>query len=128
MNNQFVLSVEGQAYTNRGDWTTHKILGVASRKVDLIPFVPSDLDDEDICIVTYPDGNTSRISAASDLNSKSSLVQQAANELGIGFVDLELAQIEATDLRGCPKEVDGRTVYCPPIELPQEASRSEGRK
>ena len=59
---------------------------------------------------------------------KSSLVQQVTNELDIGFVDYRAAQIEATDLRGYPKEVDGKTVYCPPIELPQEASRSEGRK
>lgn len=50
---------------------------------------------------------------------KSSLVRQVADELGIEFIDLRCAQMEAVDLRGFPaKGDDGRTHFLPPAELP----------
>lgn len=63
---------------------------------------------------------------------KSSLVRELANEgiqvtdpktnetvsVPIGFIDFRCGQIEASDLRGLPDKVDGRTVYLPPADLP----------
>lgn len=49
---------------------------------------------------------------------KSSLVKQTCDERGWGFIDFRASQIEASDLRGLPDKVDGRTVYLPPGELP----------
>jgi len=59
---------------------------------------------------------------------KSSIYSQVADELGIGYVDFRAAQIEATDLRGYPKENEGRTIYCPPIELPVESPENSPEK
>lgn len=49
---------------------------------------------------------------------KSSVVKQTAQENGLGFVDLRASQLEASDIRGLPDRVDGRTVFCPPADLP----------
>lgn len=50
---------------------------------------------------------------------KSSIVRQVAQTLGIDFVDLRCAQLEAADLRGFPdKGTDGRTHFLPPGEMP----------
>lgn len=52
---------------------------------------------------------------------KSSLVRQVSATLGIGFVDLRCAQLDAVDLRGFPdKGTDGRTHFLPPADLPAE--------
>jgi MoxR-like ATPase len=51
---------------------------------------------------------------------KSELLQQAADELSIGCVVFDLSVMEPTDLVSLPREKDGRTVYCPPDELPRE--------
>jgi len=62
---------------------------------------------------------------------KSSVVQQCAQEMVIGFVDYRAAQIEATDLRGFPDKEEQAgpngtrkeyTVYRPPEELPREGA------
>ncbi len=50
---------------------------------------------------------------------KSALVQQVADQMEIGFVDLRCAQLDAVDLRGLPdKRADGRTHFLPPSDLP----------
>ena len=49
---------------------------------------------------------------------KSSLVKQLAAENGWGFIDLRCSQLEASDVRGLPDRVDGRTHYLPPADMP----------
>lgn len=49
---------------------------------------------------------------------KSSLVKQVAAEKGWGFIDLRCSQLEASDVRGLPDRVDGRTHYLPPADMP----------
>ena len=51
---------------------------------------------------------------------KSQLCRQAADSMGIGFLDFRCAQIEACDLRGLPdKTPEGTTRFLPPDELPR---------
>ncbi len=49
---------------------------------------------------------------------KSSVVQQVAVESGWGFIDLRCSQMEASDLRGLPDKVEGRTHFLPPADMP----------
>lgn len=49
---------------------------------------------------------------------KSQGVKQLAAEKNWGFIDMRLSQAEASDLRGFPDKEDGRTIFCPPYELP----------
>lgn len=49
---------------------------------------------------------------------KSSLVQQITAEENWGFIDLRCSQLEASDVRGLPDRVDGRTAYLPPVDMP----------
>jgi len=49
---------------------------------------------------------------------KSSIVKQYTVENQIGFIDTRCSQIEASDIRGLPNAVDGRTVYLPPVDMP----------
>ena len=49
---------------------------------------------------------------------KSSLVQQYCVRNGMGFIDLRCSQLEASDIRGLPDKLDGRTVYLPPADMP----------
>lgn len=49
---------------------------------------------------------------------KSSLVKQLCEEHDMGFIDFRASQIEASDLRGLPDRVNGRTVYLPPADMP----------
>ncbi len=49
---------------------------------------------------------------------KSSLVKQLAAEKGWGFIDLRCSQLEASDVRGLPDRIDGRTHYLPPADMP----------
>ena len=49
---------------------------------------------------------------------KSSLVRQLAVEKGWGFIDLRCSQLEASDVRGLPDRMDGRTRYLPPADMP----------
>lgn len=49
---------------------------------------------------------------------KSSLVKQLAAEKGWGFIDLRCSQLEASDVRGLPDRVNGRTCYLPPADMP----------
>jgi len=53
---------------------------------------------------------------------KSQLVAQVAKELGIGFIDLRLSQVDSTDLRGIPHGVpeEGLCKWLPPEFLPFE--------
>jgi len=39
-------------------------------------------------------------------------------KLPIGFIDFRCSQIEASDLRGLPDKVQGRTVFLPPADMP----------
>jgi hypothetical protein len=51
---------------------------------------------------------------------KSSLVRQAADQLGIGLVDVRATLLDPVDLRGLPR-LDGDTaVWCPPAFLPRD--------
>lgn len=49
---------------------------------------------------------------------KSSIVKQYAIENNLGFIDLRCSQLEASDIRGLPEAVDGKTKYLPPIDMP----------
>jgi hypothetical protein len=53
---------------------------------------------------------------------KSQLLEQAARELGIGCIVLDLSLMEPVDLVGLPHEEGGRTVYSPPADLPSEGA------
>lgn len=49
---------------------------------------------------------------------KSSIVKQLATQNNMGFIDLRCSQLEASDIRGLPKAIDGRTYYLPPADMP----------
>ena len=49
---------------------------------------------------------------------KSNVVRQVAEEEQIGFVDLRLALMDPTDLRGIPVPEDGKAKWLPPSALP----------
>lgn len=49
---------------------------------------------------------------------KSSAVKQLCMEQSWGCVDMRCSQIEASDLRGLPDRVNGRTVFLPPADMP----------
>lgn len=49
---------------------------------------------------------------------KSSIVRQLCEEKNWGFIDLRLAQVEASDIRGLPDKIDGRTHFLPPSDMP----------
>lgn len=49
---------------------------------------------------------------------KSSTVKQLAASRGMGCIDMRCSQIEASDLRGLPDRVNGRTVFLPPADMP----------
>lgn len=49
---------------------------------------------------------------------KSSLVQQTCTDNNWGHINMRLSQMEASDLRGLPDKMDGRTVYLPPSDMP----------
>ena len=53
---------------------------------------------------------------------KSEVVESIAKELGGAFIDLRLAQMEPTDLRGIPyyNKDNGLMDWAPPIDLPSE--------
>jgi MoxR-like ATPase len=51
---------------------------------------------------------------------KSELLQQAADDLGIGFVCRDLSLMEPPDLTGLPRIEGSRTAYSPPKFLPQK--------
>lgn len=54
---------------------------------------------------------------------KSQIVKQIATELGIGLVDLRLAQQESGDLIGLPYQKDGRTFWAKPGWFPEEGTK-----
>lgn len=65
---------------------------------------------------------------------KSQIIEQAAKELGIGYIVLDLSLMEPPDLIGLPVMANGRTKYSPPSFLPdsgkgllvfEELNRSE---
>ncbi len=45
---------------------------------------------------------------------KSQVVKQVAEEMEIGFVDMRLAQLDPTDLRGIPAVIDGKARWLAP--------------
>ena len=49
---------------------------------------------------------------------KSSLVKQYAMTNQMGLIDLRCSQIEASDLRGLPESIGGKTHYLPPSDMP----------
>lgn len=49
---------------------------------------------------------------------KSSIIRQLAESNDFGFIDLRCSQLEASDIRGLPDRVNGRTAYLPPSDLP----------
>ena len=52
---------------------------------------------------------------------KSSIVAQVARARNLEFIDLRLSQLAPTDLRGLPVAQDGKSKWCPPEFLPDEA-------
>lgn len=58
---------------------------------------------------------------------KSDVVASIAQDLGGAFIDLRLAQMEPTDLRGIPffNKENGKMDWAPPIDLPDEEMASQ---
>ena len=56
------------------------------------------------------------------ISHNSSAVRQCAHELGIGFIDLRLSQIDPTDLKGFPSIGAGEVRWIPPSFLPRSGS------
>lgn len=54
---------------------------------------------------------------------KSQIVKQVSEDLGIGLVDLRLAQQEAGDLIGLPYQVNGKTEWAKPSWFPEEGTK-----
>lgn len=54
--------------------------------------------------------------------AKSSIVKQFAKENGLEFIDVRASQLDPVDLRGVPAVIDGRTMWAPPIFLPEDGS------
>ena len=53
---------------------------------------------------------------------KSSVVRQAALELGLALVDVRATLLDPVDLRGLPRVVDDTAVWCPPAFLPRSGT------
>jgi len=49
---------------------------------------------------------------------KSSIYRQLTLENKLGFVDMRCSQLEASDIRGLPKDNEDRTIYLPPYDMP----------
>jgi hypothetical protein len=58
---------------------------------------------------------------------KSEVVQEITNELGGLMIDLRMAQMEPTDIRGIPyfNKENGKMDWAPPVELPDEELASQ---
>ena len=58
---------------------------------------------------------------------KSDVVQEITNELGGLMIDLRMAQMEPTDLRGIPyfNKDNGKMDWAPPIDLPDEETAAQ---
>lgn len=56
---------------------------------------------------------------------KSFIVNEVAQKKNILVSDVRLSQLDAVDLRGVPSIVDGKTVWMPPVFLPED-KESEG--
>lgn len=56
---------------------------------------------------------------------KSSAVKQYCEENQIGFIDLRCSQLEASDIRGLPEAIEGKTHYLPPADLPSASLSKE---
>lgn len=54
---------------------------------------------------------------------KSSLVHQYAADQGCDVLDWRLTEMESVDMRGTPREKNGRTYWAPPIELPEPGTK-----
>ena len=50
---------------------------------------------------------------------KSSSVKQLTSENRMGFIDMRMSQIEASDIRGLPDKREGRTEFLPPADMPR---------
>lgn len=53
---------------------------------------------------------------------KSELLKQAAAELGVDCIVIDLSLYEPMDLVGLPRVVDGRTEFAPPTHLPRDGA------
>lgn len=51
---------------------------------------------------------------------KSSLVKQFAQSLGLPVLDWRLTLMDGVDMRGTPREKNGKTYWAPPVELPTD--------
>ena len=51
---------------------------------------------------------------------KSTILEQFAQEKGIGYLCRDLSLMEPPDLVGMPQIIDGRTQFCPPSSLPTD--------
>lgn len=54
---------------------------------------------------------------------KSQIVKQVAEKLGIGLIDLRLAQMEPGDIIGMPRIAEGKTVWAKPCWWPEEGTK-----
>src|SRR5947208_2825514 len=53
---------------------------------------------------------------------KSSVVRQAADQLGLDLIDLRVTLLDPVDLRGLPRLTDDAAVWVPPAFLPRGGS------
>lgn len=54
---------------------------------------------------------------------KSSLHRQICESQEMGFIDMRCSQMEASDIRGLPDRVNGRTAFLPPSDMPTGSRR-----
>jgi hypothetical protein len=71
--------------------------------------------------LAYP-AKTSVLLEGSHGTGKSEIVQEAACQLGIDYMVIDLSLCEPTDLAGLPMLDGGRTRYAPPVLLPTEGA------
>ena len=61
MENPFILSVEGPGYVDKGNWSTHKILGAFASREDAVRTLGEIPEDEIILLTELRDGEVERI-------------------------------------------------------------------
>jgi hypothetical protein len=54
---------------------------------------------------------------------KSQIVKQVSEELGIGLIDLRLAQMDPGDMIGMPRVFEGKTIWAKPCWWPEEGTK-----
>lgn len=61
-----------------------------------------------------------------ELSVRESKLPEYTGQVPWGFIDYRLGQCEASDIRGLPDRLNGRTAYLPPLDLPYGEYRALG--